>query len=334
MKAECFSCHHAFECGIDRPNLPCWCSKKPKVVIDSNQPSCLCESCLRQKAPSVDKCFRMKLAYIGTKYSGFQMQANGRSVEGELTNALKRIVNSDVNIKAAGRTDAGVHAHGQIVSLHCKTHLSPRQLCFALTTKLPSDMAVVAIDEMPLGFNAQRHSVGKRYIYRIQQGIVADPFLHDRSLHVRHDLDESAMHEAAQAFVGEHDFSSFRSSHCTARHARRYVWHVSVEKRKNIIEVDVRGNAFCMNMVRIMVGSLIEIGQGRRPKNSIQLALETQNRRLAGITAKPHGLTLDRVYYPDDLRDAGIIEGAIFPRYPVPEELLQFFPKAGERSGI
>lgn len=272
------------------------------------------------------RCLRLHISYLGTNFSGFQEQSNARTVEGELKKALAKISGQMVKIRVAGRTDAGVHAHGQVVSVTLFIRLSERQLTLALRSHLPKDMAVFRIDSMPLSFDARRQSVGKQYIYRIGQGLAANPFLAPTVHHVPKRLDHVAMMRAALHFVGEHDFSSFRSAACTSAHARRYIWHAGVADRKGVLEVDIRGNAFCLNMVRIMVGTLIEIGQGRRAPETIHKALLAQDRRDAGFTAKPEGLTLNRVYYPDDLKGAFIPEGAVFPRYPVSQDSWGFSP--------
>lgn len=269
-------------------------------------------------------CFRLFISYVGSHFSGFQEQSNARTVGKDLRCALNAIAKEDIALKVAGRTDAGVHAKGQVVSFSTTKSLSPRQWLLALATKLPKDLSVWRVDQMPLGFDAQKHSVGKQYVYRIHQGMVPDPFLAETSLHVRTPLCLIAMNSAAAYFIGHHDFSAFRSSLCTADHARRYLWHVSVNKNHQLIEIDIRGNAFCMNMVRIIAGTLIEIGRKKRLPISIIDALAQGDRRCAGVTAKSHGLTLESVYYPDYLATAGIPAGAQFPRYPVTKDSWRF----------
>lgn len=286
------------------------------VPIDDSKRSCLCEPCLDAISQNL-RCFRLHVAYVGQQFHGYQQQDNARTVEGELKRALARIFTQPLKLITAGRTDAGVHARGQVLALTTSTKLSARQITLALSSLLPHDVAVFKIDEMPLGFDARRQSIGKQYIFRITQGLVADPFWYGRALHIRQELDVGLMAEAARYFVGEHDFSSFRASLCTASHARRYIWHVGVVKNDTLISIDVRGNAFCLNQVRIMAGTLIEVGRGKRTPLSIRDALLGHDRKLAGITAQACGLTLERVYYPDDLSDAGIPKGAVFPRYPV-----------------
>lgn len=289
---------------------------KPAIPIDNSKRSCLCETCLDAIGQHL-RCFRLHVAYVGSKFCGYQQQDNARTVEGELKSALGKIFRHPIKLNTAGRTDAGVHARGQVLALTVATKLTTRQITLALSSLLPHDVAVFKIDEMPLGFDARRQSIGKQYIFRITQGLVADPFWHGRALHIRQELDVGLMAEAARHFIGEHDFSSFRGSLCTASHARRYIWHVGVHKKDHVIAIEVRGNAFCLNQVRIMAGTLIEVGRKKRTPSSIQEALLGADRRLAGLTAQACGLTLERVYYPDDLTDAGIPDGAVFPRYPV-----------------
>lgn len=319
MKTTCFLCQASFECGATDPTNACWCSKKPLIAIAFDGVSCLCEACFDRRVQKVGSlsCFRLHISYVGTDFSGFQAQDNARTVEAELKKAIFAVTGQDVKVNVAGRTDAGVHARGQVVSIQLNTRLLPRQLTLALSANLPKDVSVWRIDQMPLGFDARRQSVGKRYVYRISQGLVADPFLAKNALHVRESLDVDAMATAAKYFEGEHDFSSFRGSLCNAAHAVRFIWQVGVKKLDSLIEIDVRGNAFCLNMVRIMVGTLIEVGKKKRVPEDVMRALLGKDRRLAGVTAKAHGLTLERVYYPDDLASADIPATATFPRFPV-----------------
>lgn len=328
MFTSCSSCQKQFVCGADDPASLCWCAKKPTLAVVKNDRTCLCETCLDNEIERVGvfTCFRLFVAYVGTNFCGFQEQANGRTVEGELKKALRALIGSDFKLDAAGRTDAGVHARGQVLSLTCTTRLLPRQLMLALSTKLALDLSVWRVDRMPHQFDARRQSVGKRYVYRIYQGFVADPFHRAVSYFVPQRLDVAAMQDAAQAFVGEHDFESFRASLCTAAHARRSVWHVSVRKIDAMIEIDIRGNAFCMNMVRIMAGTLVEVGKRKRDKASILHALAMHDRRHAGPTAPAHGLTLEEIYYPDDLSTSLLPSDARFPRYPVTHASWGFSP--------
>lgn len=261
--------------------------------------------------------FRFHVAYDGNLLNGFQSQANGRTVEDELKRALLAITGQNITLTGAGRTDAGVHARGQVVSCAFETRLEPRNLTLALATKLPHDVGVWRIDKMPQGFDARRQSIGKHYLYRLEQSLVPDIYWRNRAWHIKKALDVKAMEEAACFFIGENDFSSFRNSDCQAAHAVRYLWEVSIKKAAPLIEIHIKGNAFCLNMVRIMVGTLVEVGQGKRNVDDIKSILLARDRKMAGVTAKAHGLTLERIYYPDDLDGANIPNRAVFPRFPI-----------------
>ncbi|MCA9508209.1 MAG: tRNA pseudouridine(38-40) synthase TruA [Myxococcales bacterium] len=306
--------------------MKCWCAAKSLSVIDTKHKSCLCEACFDKRISRHGKYryFRMFVSYRGTRFAGFQFQPELRTVEGELKKALFSITQQDITITAAGRTDSGVHAHGQAISAQFNTRLTQRQLLLALASKLPADVAVWRVDEMLKPFDARRQSIGKQYIYRIDQALVSDPFMRDRVWQVKASLDIEQMKIAAKFLQGEHDFSSFRSVHCGASHAVRYLWRVGIVKIHNVIEVDVRGNAFCLNMVRIIVGTLVEVGRGRIAPHAIQNILTAQDRKAAGMTAPAHGLTFHKVYFPDELNDALIPAGAQFPRYPVDETTWPF----------
>lgn len=268
-----------------------------------------------------EKFFRLWLSYVGTDFCGYQYQPKLRTVQGELEQALFSILGSSISTQAGGRTDAGVHAAGQVISLRVKTKLNQRQLTLALASRLPHDMAVWRIDEMPFAFDARRQSIGKRYIYRIGQSLVRSPFQRKFSWHVKKKLNIEAMEQAAQILVGENDYSSFRSTLCQADHARRYIWHIGITKNEDAeIKIDIRGNAFCLNMVRIIVGTLAEIGQGRKSILSMQEILNAKSRKMAGQTAPAYGLSLEQIYYPDDLINSFIPTKAKFPRYPVSPE--------------
>lgn len=321
MNSICSGCSATFTCGAKSSASSCWCFNKPKLAVVNAEKSCLCEPCLDKAIfAQTPTCFRLFVSYQGTHFSGFQEQDNARTVGGELRKAIETLCGPMLTFSVGGRTDAGVHARGQVVSVTLSTKLSSRALLLALKAKLPRDMAVWRIDRMPSMFDARRQSVGKRYVYRIFQGLAHDPFVHDYCYHARGQLDVEAMAAAAPVFVGDHDFASFRASACTAAHARRYIWHSGVTRVGNIIEVDIRGNAFCMNMVRIMVGTLMEVGKKKMSADDIRVALLEPSRNLAGPTAKACGLTLEQIYYPDDLADSKLPPDAQFPRFPVTGE--------------
>jgi tRNA pseudouridine38-40 synthase len=328
MNGSCARCGQPFQCGlIAGDKNPCWCTLVPPVALSAGTPSsCLCPSCLALQPPQYpdgemrEFTWRLWIAYDGTRYCGWQFQPERETVEAMLKRALLQLTKQDVALTVAGRTDAGVHAHGQVVSCRFMSRFNESKLIIAFASALPKDISVWLADVMHEGFDARRHAVGKRYVYRIRQSLAHDPFSHRTSWHVRKPLDVQAMQQAAQHLVGDLDYESFRSGQCEARHARRTIWRFDVSSDMAQIEFDIRGNAFCHNQIRIMVGTLVDVGLGKFTPDDVKNILEGRDRSLAGKTAPPHGLSLDRVYYPDYLGDAQIPQGARFPRYPVTKE--------------
>ena len=170
---------------------------------------------------------------------------------------------------------------------------------------------------MPDAFHAQKHSIGKQYVYRIEQTLARPLFLPWPALHIRQPLCVETMQKAANHVVGKQDFASFRAASCTASHARRFLWNIQVQRQLRGVWIDIRGNAFCHHMVRILVGTLLQVGTGKLDAQAMKTILEARNRQQAGPTAPAHGLTLQQVYYPDNLQQADIPAHTCFPRYPV-----------------
>jgi tRNA pseudouridine38-40 synthase len=241
-------------------------------------------------------------------------------VQDVLVGALHRVTGEAVRARAAGRTDAGVHARGQVVSTTFSSRIPPEKMVLALGSQLPDDVSVLRADVMPEGFDAKRHSVGKRYVYRVLSAQARDPFRGSTSWHVRQRLDVEAMRAAARFYVGEKDFESFRSKHCDAAHARRFLWRAELHVEDDLLSFEVRGNAFCRHMVRCLAGTLVDVGRGRFRADDIAAILEARDRTRAGVTAPPEGLTLEEVYYPDRLAHAEIPPDARFPGFPVEPE--------------
>lgn len=270
--------------------------------------------------------WRLSLAYDGTDYVGWQKQNNGVSVQALLEKAIDDLAGQKVEVMVAGRTDSGVHARGQVCNVSFKSRFDSQKLLLAFRAKLPKSISVFRAFEMPENFNARRHAIGKRYVYRIYSSLAHDPFSYKYAWHVKHELDIESMQRAATYLVGEHDYESFRSSQCVSSHARRYLWKLDVTKQENSanIEIEIRGNAFCHNMVRIISGTLVEVGRGKMKVESIPEILQARKRAFAGKTAPPNGLTLEEIYYPDSLENAEIPASAKFPRFPPNEETWPF----------
>ncbi len=256
------------------------------------------------------------LAYHGARFAGWQRQEGERTAQAVVEQALEKLCGEPVRVQCAGRTDSGVHARGQVVSCRFASSVPAGKMVLALGAHLPDDISALAAAHAFEGFDARSHAVGKRYVYRVLNRAARDPFDGGTSWHVRGALDLEAMRAAAAHLVGDLDFESFRSAHCEAAHARRYLWKVDVTGAGERLLIDVRGNAFCRNQVRILAGTLVDVGRGRHAPDDVLRMLEAKDRTTAGMTAPASGLTFEEVYYPDTLKDAGIPAGAVFPRYP------------------
>jgi tRNA pseudouridine38-40 synthase len=245
---------------------------------------------------------RMTLAYDGTRYAGWQIQPGQPTVQAALQEALARVTSQQtVHVFASGRTDAGVHALGQVVSLQIDSHLSCAVLVRALNATLPDDIAVLSVCEVAEGFHARRDALLKRYRYQIDNGPVADIFRRAYAWHLPRRLDDQAMQRAARGLLGTHDFRSFESSGSPRRSSVRSVTHIDVTRgtgqRMDQLRIEVEANGFLYNMVRTIVGTLVEVGRAAQPESWPTQVLHGHNRSLAGPTAPPHGLFLLSVDY-------------------------------------
>jgi tRNA pseudouridine38-40 synthase len=246
---------------------------------------------------SESRCLKLTLEYDGTAYHGWQAQPALPTIQGRLEEALGRLIGAPVSVMGAGRTDAGVHALGQVASFRAVVRLEPPRLRRALNACLPPDICVRAVEEETPDFDARRSARGKLYRYTLLRRETPSAFQARVSLHVPYPLDLAAMQEGATALLGTHDFTSFRAGSCGApspvRTVREAAWRVDGEWW----HFEIRGNGFLQHMVRIIVGTLLEVGRGRRTVASVAEALGACDRRRAGQTAPPHGLFLVAVDY-------------------------------------
>ena len=260
--------------------------------------------------------WRLTVAYDGSHFHGWQAQPGLATVQGALQEALRAFKKGEIEVQGAGRTDAGVHALGQVASCAFESDLTERKMLLAMASLLPPAVRVLKAEKMPMGFNAKHHSIGKRYVYRVVNADVVSPFKGPYAWQVKASLNVEKMKAAAQNLLGEKDFESFRSVHCDAGHARRFLWRADVVQDQKDLSIEIRGNAFCRNMIRIIAGTLVDVGRGKIDHERMTEIIEAKNREAAGITAPAHGLFLDAVYYPDQLDEAGIPASAIFPNHP------------------
>lgn len=240
----------------------------------------------------------LKIQYDGSGYHGWQVQENAQSVQGVFQTALKSVLGVQPDIKACSRTDTGVHAREFCISMKLEHGIPCDRLTGALNHFLPDDMAVLSCEEVPVDFHARYSCRGKRYVYEIWNSAIRNPFLRDRALHYYHHIDEKRLNEAAQHFLGSHDFTSF----CTLDKREmgdftRTVTESCVTREGDMVRFTVAADGFLYNMVRIMTGTLLAVQQGRFKPEDIPVILERKNRKFAGPTAPACGLYLTKVFY-------------------------------------
>lgn len=242
---------------------------------------------------------RLNIAYDGTGYAGWQRVPTGVTVQEKIEKVLEGIAGRHVGVEGASRTDRGVHAAGMVASLEWEhPRIGPPELRRALNALLPPDIRVLEVRPAPAGFHARFSAKRKLYRYRIQNASVADPLRREVCWHVPHALDLGAMCVAARAFVGKHDFSAMAANPGYKRSTMvRTILKCDVRRRGDEILVEVEGDGFLYKMVRTIVGTLEEVGGGRRAADSVVALLRAKDRCLAGKTAPAHGLCLVRVMY-------------------------------------
>ncbi|MBL7156974.1 MAG: tRNA pseudouridine(38-40) synthase TruA [Candidatus Omnitrophica bacterium] len=241
----------------------------------------------------------LTIAYDGTRYAGWQIQKNAITIQEEIEKALKAILKEKVRLVAAGRTDSGVHAKAQVANFKAKKNFRPEKLQAALNSKLPKDMSIIKAKKVPVKFHSQFDAKSKLYRYTILSSRIDDPFLKPYYYKTPYKLNIQAMKKEAKVLLGKHDFKSFqaKSSFSRIKSTVRTIKRIAIKKEKEFIHIDVEANGFLHNMVRNIVGTLIEIGRGYLPEGSMEKILYFRDRRKAGPTAHSKGLTLVRVRY-------------------------------------
>ncbi len=238
------------------------------------------------------------IQYDGTDFHGFQRQdARLRTVQGELEAGLERVLGEEVVVNGSGRTDARVHAIGQAATFDTDRPIPVENLPGALNSALPVDMSVMSAEEVDQSFHPRRDAKGKQYCYRILNRALPSPFINRYAWHLREPLDVARMQAAAARLVGEHDFVAFCASGSTVQTTVRELRRVDVSREGETIEVRIEGNGFLYMMVRIIVGTLVEVGAGRMSAEQVAEILAGGDRRAAARTAPPQGLTLMEVSF-------------------------------------
>ena len=241
--------------------------------------------------------WRAVVEYDGTDFSGWQRQDGRRTVQGVVEDAIHQMLGERVFVRAAGRTDAGVHADGQVVTFDLVQPMPAHGLLRGLNTVLPPDVALIEVAEAAPDFDARFSARGKVYRYTVWSHFVRSPRRARTAWHVRQPLDLDAIRTTAALLVGEHDFRAFRASDCDRLTTRRIIRRLDVDRQGAVVTFDVEATAFLKNMVRILVGTLVDVGRGRVEPATVARMLETGDRTVGGMTAPACGLTLLRVLY-------------------------------------
>jgi pseudouridylate synthase I len=240
---------------------------------------------------------KLVIRYDGTHYSGWQFQKNAKTVQECIESALKRITGRKVKLTGAGRTDSGVHAFHQVANFKTNSKHAPNKIKDALNSSLAEDILVVCAEYVPLKFDAQRSARSKHYRYTVTTARFTDPFMRHFAARYSYPLNFALMRRAAKILVGRHDFKSFRSSDGRELNTVRNIKNIKIEKRGDLVYIDICADGFLYNMVRIISGTLLEIGRGKISVESMREILLKRDRRSAGPTAPSKGLCLMSVEY-------------------------------------
>jgi len=255
---------------------------------------------IKETPPEGTRRILLTVSYDGTSYAGWQLQENAVAVQQRVEEALEKLLHTPIRVTGASRTDAGVHALGQRFHFDTFSRIPADKYAFALNTCLPYDIRILAGREVPGDFHARFDAKGKRYTYRIHNAPHASALYRNITAHVPYKLDFEKMQNALPDLLGTHDFAAFQASGGTAKTTVRTLTDASLQRDGDLLTLTVCGNAFLYNMVRIITGTMLDIGMGRIPEDAFRKALETGDRLALGFTAPACGLELTHVYYENE----------------------------------
>ncbi|MEW9122268.1 MAG: tRNA pseudouridine(38-40) synthase TruA [Thermotaleaceae bacterium] len=243
------------------------------------------------------KNIKLQVEYDGTDFCGWQKQLNGRTVQGEIERALEKVLKKPVKLSGSGRTDAGVHALGQVANFNEDISVPTDKIPYALNSLLPADIAIWKAEEVEANFHARYSAKRKKYIYQIYNDKVRSPLMRNYAFFVPQPLDYDAMCAAGKYFLGTHDFKGFMAAGSNVKDTIRTLYKLDVYLSNDLIKIEVEGNGFLYNMVRIIAGTLIEVGKGNILRTAIPQIIDSGMRDKAGPTAPAQGLYLAEVFY-------------------------------------
>lgn len=243
---------------------------------------------------------RLIVAYEGTNYCGWQIQPNGNTIEKELNKALRDLLQEDIQVIGASRTDSGVHSNGNVAVFDTRTKIPAEKISYALNQRLPEDIVVQKSEQVWQGFHPRYMNSKKTYEYRILNREFRDPNRRRDTYFYYRKLDVQLMNSGAKLFIGEHDFKSFCSAHAQIKTTVRTIYNCSVVRDGDVITISITGAGFLYNMVRIIAGTLIQVGSGERRPDEIASIIASKNRAMAGPTAPAEGLTMMEIVYEEN----------------------------------
>lgn len=240
---------------------------------------------------------KLTIEYDGKNYCGFQSQNNALGIQEVLEKAIGSITHDKIKLIGSGRTDKGVHALGQVANFFTESDIPARNFTQGINRHLPNDVKIKSSEEVDLGFHSRFSAKGKRYRYVIYNGRIERPLYRNFSYHIIKKIDIEEMRACIPYFIGTHDFKSFMGPKVKVKDTIRTIYSIEIEENGDFIEFIIEGNNFLRHMVRIMIGTFIYVGIGKIKKTDIPKIINSRNRILAGVTAGPEGLYLEKVYY-------------------------------------
>ncbi|MEI6092051.1 MAG: tRNA pseudouridine(38-40) synthase TruA [bacterium] len=242
------------------------------------------------------RSYKMTVSYVGTEYCGWQVQPSFKTIQGTIEDLLSKVFNKKIVLRYASRTDSGVHALAQIACFSCRSDYKAVEIQKMLNTQLPQDIVIKNVEEVSEDFNPRKANK-KTYFYLIDNNAVRNPFRINRVWWVKYKINKEKMLESLEYFKGKQDFRSFMASGSSAKTTIREIYEISMVDRGDIIKISFTGSGFLKQMIRNIIGTVVEVGRGRFEPKDIKVMLASKDRKTAGITAPAYGLYLERIYY-------------------------------------